>query len=60
MGKDRWQTTAEVVHERSQRERVLRLIEAKYGRLTIRVFYHLDLVALVSFPLPPPTAQAQG
>jgi len=60
IGKDRWQTTAEVVNETSQQARVLRLIEAKYGRLTTRVFYHLDLVVLVSIPLPAPTAPARG
>ena len=59
LGNQRWETTAEVIHERSERERVLRLTESKYGRLTIRVFYHLDLVALVAFPLPAPTAPAQ-
>ena len=60
MGKDRWQATAEVVSEPGEADRVLRLFEAKYGRLTTRIFYHLDLVTLVSFPLPPPTVRVRG
>ena len=60
LGKARWQTKAEAIHQRSERERVLRLTEAKYGRLTTRVFYHLDLVVLVSCPLPALTAPERG
>lgn len=51
VGKDRWQATAKLVHAPTQRERVLNLIVAKYGRLAPRIFYHLDRIALVAFTL---------
>ena len=51
IGKDRRKATAELVDIPSERERVLGLIEGKYGSPTTRLFYHLDRIALVAFTL---------
>ncbi len=51
IGKDRRKAMAELVDTPSERERVLGLIEGKYGSPTTRLFYHLDRIALVAFTL---------
>ena len=51
IGKNLRQATAAFVDEPGERERVLGLIEGKYGSPTARLFYHLDRIALVVFTL---------
>ena len=50
IGKSRWETRGALVHEPRDIERTLYRFRQKYGRL-VPLFYHLDRLVLVSFPL---------
>ncbi len=51
IGIKRWQTVGALVPEHSERERVLTMFLEKYGTPTVRLFYHMDRLVLVAFPL---------
>ena len=51
IGKERWQTEALLVPEPPEGGRVLNMFLEKYGGRTVRLFYHLDRLVLVTFQL---------
>ena len=55
IGKERWETRGELIQDPQEGERVLSMFLKKYGRL-VRVFYHMDRLELVAYPLGVPGA----
>jgi deazaflavin-dependent oxidoreductase (nitroreductase family) len=51
IGRRRWETQGSPVNETSRREELLKRLQEKYGRRTVRMFYHMDRLSLVAFPL---------
>ena len=51
LGRVAWKAQGELIHDATARERVLYMIQDKYGRRTTRLFYHVDLINLVAFPV---------
>lgn len=50
IGKETWETRGSLVQDPLELERMLHLLLKKYGRL-VCLFYHLDRLSLVAFPL---------
>jgi len=51
VGRERWETTKKLIQEPQEMERVLSTMQEKYGRRTVHLFYHMDRLVLVAFPL---------
>ena len=51
IGKERWETQGALIQELPEREKVLEMFLEKYGRRTVHLFYHMDRLVLVAFPL---------
>ena len=51
IGRHRFNAEGSLVGSPTEQARVLGLFQDKYGRRTVRLFYHLDLLVLVAFPL---------
>jgi deazaflavin-dependent oxidoreductase (nitroreductase family) len=54
IGKQRWEARGEVIHDPATLRGVVHSFEAKYGRRVLHLFYHVDLLVLVAFPLHSP------
>ena len=50
IGMKRWELRGEVITEPQRVERILSEFQKKYGRRTVRLFYHLDRLVLAIFP----------
>ena len=51
IGARRWQTHGRFIEDPEEVKRVLGMFLDKYGRRTVRAFYHLDRLVLVAFPV---------
>jgi deazaflavin-dependent oxidoreductase (nitroreductase family) len=51
IGGEEWETEGKLREEPQEKGRVLRTMQEKYGRRTVGLFYHLDRLVLVAFPL---------
>jgi deazaflavin-dependent oxidoreductase (nitroreductase family) len=50
-GARRWRTRGRFIEDPAEVKRVSRMFIEKYGRRTVSVFYHLDRLVLVAFPV---------
>ena len=48
IGRDVWETQAQIIRAPEENERVLHKVQEKYGRM-VPLFYHLDRLTLVAF-----------
>ncbi len=58
IGRERWESQGTLIHEPLEIERVLPSFREKYGRL-VPLFYHLDRLILVVFPLASPATKSR-
>ena len=58
IGKETWDTRGTLIQELPETNRVLRMFDEKYGRRTVRLFYHMDRLILLAFPLGNPGKSA--
>ncbi len=60
VGTWRWRTQGRFIEEPEEVDRVSGMFIEKYGRRTVTVFYHLDLLVLVAFPVSPGGGDRDG
>ena len=51
IGKETWDTRGTLIQDLPETNRILRMFYKKYGRRTVHLFYHMDRLILVTFPL---------
>ena len=51
IGRKSWETRGMLIQGTLETEKTLKLFLEKYGRRTVGMFYHLDRLCLVAFPL---------